>query len=48
LESLFDAETFLRMMRMLGAYDVGHAADGSPLLPSPRLLNAIAAEEAAS
>ena len=41
--SLFDPETFLRMMRMLGAYDVGHAADGSPLLPSPHLLNLIGA-----
>ena len=31
LGSLFDPETFLRMMRLLGAFDVGHAADGSPL-----------------
>ena len=36
--SLFDPETFLKMMRMLGAYDVGHAADGSPLAPPSRLL----------
>ena len=33
LGSLFDPETFLRMMRLLGAFDVGHAADGSPLQP---------------
>jgi 3-hydroxyacyl-[acyl-carrier-protein] dehydratase len=37
-DSLFDPETFLRMMRMLGAFDIGHAADGSPLKPPPRLL----------
>jgi 3-hydroxyacyl-[acyl-carrier-protein] dehydratase len=39
--SLFDPIVFLRMMRLLGAYDVGHAADGGPLLPPPRLLDAI-------
>ena len=38
-EALFDPEQFLRMMRMLGAYDVGHAADVSRLQPSPRLLS---------
>ncbi len=38
-ESLFDSEQFLRMMRMLGAYDVGRAADGSPLLPPAHLLD---------
>ena len=38
IQSLFDPETFLRMMWMLGAYDVGHAADGSPLVPPSRLL----------
>ena len=31
LGSLFDPETFLRMMRLLGAFSVGHAANGSPL-----------------
>ena len=31
LGSLFDPETFLRMMRLLGAFNVGHAADGSRL-----------------
>jgi 3-hydroxyacyl-[acyl-carrier-protein] dehydratase len=41
LGSLFDAETFLRMMRMLRAFDVGHAADGSPLRPPPQLLEAV-------
>jgi 3-hydroxyacyl-[acyl-carrier-protein] dehydratase len=39
-DSLFDPETFLRMMRMLGAFDIGHAADGSPLKPPARLLAA--------
>lgn len=38
IQSLFDPETFLRMMWMLGAYNVGHAADGSPLVPPSRLL----------
>jgi 3-hydroxyacyl-[acyl-carrier-protein] dehydratase len=42
-DSLFDPETFLRMMRMLGAFDVGHAADGSPLKPPPALLAAVKA-----
>ena len=40
-QSLFDPETFLRMMRLLGAFDVGHAADGSPLRPPARLLEAV-------
>ncbi|MGW8256559.1 MAG: 3-hydroxyacyl-ACP dehydratase FabZ family protein [Thermoguttaceae bacterium] len=40
LGSLFDPESFLRMMRLLGAFDVGHAADGSRLVPPARLLNA--------
>jgi 3-hydroxyacyl-[acyl-carrier-protein] dehydratase len=40
LGSLFDAETFLRMMSLLGAFEVGHAADGSRLVPPPRLLHA--------
>ena len=38
---LFEPESFLRMMRMLGAFDVGHAADGSPLKPPSRLLHAV-------
>ena len=38
--SLFEPETFLRMMRLLGAFDVGHAADGSRLQPPKRLLEA--------
>jgi 3-hydroxyacyl-[acyl-carrier-protein] dehydratase len=33
---LFVPETLLHMMRILGAYDVGHAADGSRLVPPPR------------
>jgi len=36
--ALFDPATFLRMMRLLGAYDVGRAADGSPLVPPPGVL----------
>jgi 3-hydroxyacyl-[acyl-carrier-protein] dehydratase len=40
LVSLFDPDTFLRMMRLLGAFDVGHAADGSPLVPPLRLVEA--------
>jgi 3-hydroxyacyl-[acyl-carrier-protein] dehydratase len=45
LGSLFDPETFLRMMRLLGAFDVGHAADGSRLQPPARLLKAVQARE---
>jgi 3-hydroxyacyl-[acyl-carrier-protein] dehydratase len=37
--ALFEPETFLRMMRMLRAFDVGHAYDGGPLVPPPNLLN---------
>lgn len=37
---LFDPENFLRMMRLLGAYEVGHAPDGGPLMPPQRLLEA--------
>jgi len=40
LGALFDPETFLRMMCLLRAYEVGRAADGSPLVPPPRLLQA--------
>lgn len=47
-DALFDPETFLSMMRMLRAYDVGHAADGSPLRPTPRLLDAAGVGETAS
>jgi 3-hydroxyacyl-[acyl-carrier-protein] dehydratase len=36
--ALFEPETFLRMMRLLGAFDVGHAAEGGPLVPPRRLL----------
>ena len=44
LGALFDPEMFLRMMCLLGAFEVGHAADGSPLLPPPRLLQAAGLE----
>ncbi|MEN6458131.1 MAG: 3-hydroxyacyl-ACP dehydratase FabZ family protein [Thermoguttaceae bacterium] len=40
LGSLFDPETFLRMMRLLGAFDIGVAADGSPLQPPAQLVEA--------
>ena len=43
---LFDPETFLRMMRLLGAYDIGRAADGSPMVPPPALLKAESAANA--
>ncbi len=39
MDTLFDPETFLRMMRLLRAFDVGHAADGSPLRPPQRLVD---------
>ncbi|MGD9126073.1 MAG: 3-hydroxyacyl-ACP dehydratase FabZ family protein [Planctomycetia bacterium] len=29
--TLFEPKAFLQMMRMLGAYEIGHNADGSPL-----------------
>jgi 3-hydroxyacyl-[acyl-carrier-protein] dehydratase len=45
LGSLFDPETFLRMMRLLGAFDVGHAADGSQLAPPARLVQAAEGEK---
>ena len=31
-QHLFEPDTFLQMMRMLGAFEVGHAADGGPLV----------------
>lgn len=35
---LFEPTTFLKMMRMLGAFEIGHAADGGPLVEPARLL----------
>ena len=35
--TLFEPSTFVTMMRMLGAFDVGHAADGGPLLAPSEL-----------
>ncbi len=32
LGTFFSPEAFLAMMRLFGAYRVGHAADGGPLL----------------
>ncbi len=34
-QSLFEPKTYVRMMRMLGAFDIGHAADGGPLVEPP-------------
>lgn len=42
--ALFDPGTFLVMMRLLGAFEVGHAADGSPLRPPPDLIDAAKAQ----
>ena len=44
--ALFDPKTFLRMMRLLGAFDVGHAADGGPLIPPQLLVDADKPDEA--
>lgn len=41
LGNFFDPATFLRMMRLLGAFDVGVAADGSRLQPPAWLAEAI-------
>ena len=38
LGTFFSPESFLSMMRVFGAYRVGHAADGSPLRPPERFL----------
>ena len=43
VESLFDPESLLNMMNVLGAFRVGRAADGSRLLPPPSLLPAASA-----
>jgi 3-hydroxyacyl-[acyl-carrier-protein] dehydratase len=40
LGTFFSPDAFLSMMRLLGAFQVGHAADGGPLLPPARLLKA--------
>ena len=36
--TLFEPVTFLHMMRMLCAFEVGHAADGGPLVEPPGLV----------
>lgn len=38
--TLFEPGTFLRMMRMLRAFEVGHAPDGSPLVEPAELIGA--------
>jgi 3-hydroxyacyl-[acyl-carrier-protein] dehydratase len=40
LGTFFSPEAFLAMMRVFGAYQVGRAADGSPLVPPARLRRA--------
>ena len=45
VDALFDPETFLRMMRLLGAFDVGRAADGGPLVPPTALLAAVESDK---
>jgi 3-hydroxyacyl-[acyl-carrier-protein] dehydratase len=42
-DSLFDPATFLRMMRLLGAFDIGVAADGSRLQPPAHMVAAVEA-----
>ena len=37
--TLFEPKTFLKMMRMLGAFEIGHAADGGPLVEPPGLID---------
>jgi 3-hydroxyacyl-[acyl-carrier-protein] dehydratase len=43
--SLIDPEAFLKMMRVLGAFEVGHAADGSPLREPEEMLAGVRAKE---
>lgn len=38
-KTLIEPRDFLRMMRLLKAYDVGRSADGSPLVEPPELQN---------
>jgi len=38
-KTLIEPRDFLRMMRLLKAYEVGRAADGSPLVEPPELQN---------
>jgi 3-hydroxyacyl-[acyl-carrier-protein] dehydratase len=42
-KSLFEPETFLGMLKMLGLFTVGHAADGSPLLVPDSLTHTVGA-----
>jgi 3-hydroxyacyl-[acyl-carrier-protein] dehydratase len=39
--TLFEPETFLKMMRMLGAFEIGRAADGSRLVEPANLLQKV-------
>ena len=45
---LFEPADFLRMIRVLGMYDIGRDQHGAPLQPPPRLLAAENAENAAN
>jgi 3-hydroxyacyl-[acyl-carrier-protein] dehydratase len=44
-KTLFDPQTFLYMMRLLGVFVVGRAADGSPLTEPAWMLEAAAAPQ---
>jgi 3-hydroxyacyl-[acyl-carrier-protein] dehydratase len=46
--TLFQPEDYLRMMRMLGAYEVGRAADGGPLVEPASLVAASQAKPGAA
>ena len=43
--TLFDRKTFLYMMRVLGLFDVGRAADGSPLTEPAWMLETTASQQ---
>jgi 3-hydroxyacyl-[acyl-carrier-protein] dehydratase len=38
-KNLYEPEDYLKMMRMLRAYEIGHAADGSPLVEPSTLVS---------
>ena len=44
-KTFFDPETYRRMLHMLRAFEVGHAADGSPLAMPPELCGAVPSKE---
>jgi len=46
--TLYEPDAYARMMRMLRAYEVGRAADGSPLVEPPELTAAVTAKLSAA